>query len=98
MPEAAFSMTLRGTLDGVETLLTVRGMTPAEFKANLEAIKGLLDAVQPQPPRASAPTQGQSEAPIKDWCSTHQVRMKRHENATGVWYSHYIDGAHCKGK
>jgi hypothetical protein len=32
-PEATFSITLRGTLDGVETLLTARGMTAAEFTA-----------------------------------------------------------------
>src|SRR5215831_2516644 len=53
LPEAAFSLTLKGTLDGVETLLIVRGQTPAEFKANLAAVRGLLDAprvasLQPQ--------------------------------------------------
>jgi hypothetical protein len=42
-PEALFSLTLRGTLDGVETLLTVRGMTSEEFKANLQQVRGLLD-------------------------------------------------------
>src|SRR5262245_29515226 len=46
LPEAAFSLTLKGTLDGVETLLTVRGQTPEEFKANLASVRGLLDAPQ----------------------------------------------------
>ena len=35
-PEALFSLTLRGKLDGIETLLTVRGMTAEEFRHNLE--------------------------------------------------------------
>ena len=47
-PEAAFSLTLKGTLDGVEALFTVRGQTATEFKANLAAVRGLLDA--PAPP------------------------------------------------
>jgi len=51
-PEAAFSLTMRGKLDGVEALLTVRGMTAAEFQRNLAAIKGLLD--RPAAPPAQA--------------------------------------------
>ena len=45
LPEAAFSLTLKGTLDGQEALLTARGQTAAEFKANSQAIRGLLDPV-----------------------------------------------------
>lgn len=92
-PEARFSCTLRGTLGGVETLLTVRGMTAAEFKANLEKVRGLLDAPQPVNP-PPPPASGQE----KGWCHTHQVPMQRHENAKGVWYSHFVDGKHCKGR
>ena len=43
-PEALFSLTLRGKLDGQETLLTVRGMTAAEFQANLQAAGGRLSS------------------------------------------------------
>ena len=43
-PEAALSLMLKGTLDGHEALLTVRGQSAAEFQRNLQAIRGLLDA------------------------------------------------------
>jgi hypothetical protein len=91
-PEAAFSITLKGKLNGQEALLTARGQTAAEFKANLGAITGLLDPVQA--PRAMAPTPGQGQ----EWCQQHQVALQRHENAKGVWFSHYVDGKHCKGR
>jgi hypothetical protein len=44
-PEAAFSLCIKGRLDGLDSQLTVRGQTPAEFKANLASIRGLLDGV-----------------------------------------------------
>jgi hypothetical protein len=92
-PEALFSCTLEGAIDGHRTLLTARGMTAAEFKANLQAIRGLLD--QPQP----APTQGQGEAPIKDWCPVHQTRMYLNQKDGRSWYSHRTaEGTFCKGK
>ena len=87
--------TLRGTLGGQEALLTARGQTAAEFRRNIEAIKGLLDAVPATAPKLShdvTTSQGQ------DLCPLHQVPMKRHENAGGVWFSHYVDGTHCKGR
>jgi hypothetical protein len=88
LPEAAFSITLKGKLGGQEALLTARGQTAAEFKRNLEAIKGLLDAVQPQPPRASAPTQGEG------FCALPQVQMRWNEGKEGRkgWYSHKTPG------
>jgi hypothetical protein len=60
-PEAVFSCTLRGKLDGIETLLTVRGMTAAEFQQNLQQVRGLLDA----PALPPALPQG------KAWCAVH---------------------------
>jgi hypothetical protein len=92
-PEATFSLTLKGTLGGIETLLTVRGMSSEAFQRNLASVKGLLD-----PPQAPVQASSKDGAPIKDWCAKHQVRMQRHENAGGVWYSHYADGRHCKGR
>ena len=59
-PEALFSLTVKGKLDGLETLLTVRGQTAEEFTRNLQAIRGILD--QPQPaPQASTSSQGQGQ-------------------------------------
>jgi hypothetical protein len=91
--EAAFSLTLKGHLGGQEALLTARGMTPEAFKANLQAIKGLLDPVQP--PQASGPSQGQ-----EGWCSTHQVPMKLNDKEGRSWWSHYDQAARkwCKGR
>jgi hypothetical protein len=91
-PEAAFSLTLKGTLGGQEALLTARGQTAAEFKANLEAIRGLLDPVQPQPtPPASSPGEG--------WCRAHQEPMKLNEKNGQRWFSHRLpEGGFCKGK
>jgi hypothetical protein len=46
-PEAAFSLTLKGTVDGYDALLTARGMTVAEFQRNLAAVRGVLDPPMP---------------------------------------------------
>jgi|SoiMethySBSTD1v2_1073268.scaffolds.fasta_scaffold2666687_1 hypothetical protein len=89
-PEALFSCTVRGTLDGHETLLTVRGQTPEEFKRNLSEVRGLLD------PPVQAPQVPAVQGP--GWCALHAVQMQQHTNAKGSWFSHYIDGRHCKGK
>jgi hypothetical protein len=90
LPEAAFSLTLKGRLDGQEALLTVRGQSAAEFKANLEGVRGLLDAPA-QPPAAQ--DQG------KGWCAKHQTQMKLNYGQDGrSWYSHKVDGRWCKGK
>jgi hypothetical protein len=91
-PEALFSCTLEGAIDGHRTLLTARGMTAAEFTANLQAIRGLLDA-----PPAAASTE--SAAPIKDWCAVHQTRMYVNQKEGRSWYSHRTpEGTFCKGK
>jgi hypothetical protein len=87
-PEAGLSLTLKGTIGGIEAMMTVRGQSPAEFKANFEAIKGLLD--QPQP--AAGPTQGQ------EWCSIHNVKLHLNHGKDGrTWYSHRHQGGFCKG-
>jgi hypothetical protein len=92
-PEAALSLTLKGTVQGIEALLTIRGQSPAEFQRNLASVKGLLDPVQ-------SPTQGQEGAPIKDWCPVHQTRMKLTTKHGQSWWSHYDEaaGRWCKGR
>src|SRR5215468_10048585 len=79
-PEACFSLTLKGKLGGIEALLTVRGQTAMEFKANLEAIRGMLDA--PQAPAAAhghaqTPQRQREAGPVQEigWCAVHHVEM-----------------------
>ena len=88
-----FSLTLKGTLDGHEALLTARGQTAAEFRRNLQAIRGLLDA--PQVPQAgpTLPNHG-----AEGWCSLHNVGMKENVKDGRRWFSHRHEGQWCKGK
>jgi hypothetical protein len=88
LPEAAFSLTLKGTLDGVEALLTARGQTAQEFTRNLEAIRGLLDA----------PTPAQGQQP-DGWCAVHQTALKLNHGRDGrTWLSHRTAEGWCKGR
>jgi hypothetical protein len=110
LPEAAFSLTLKGTLGGVEALLTARGATADEFKRNLEAITGLLDAPTPAPQAASqgqgslSPQQHNAAAmhkQVTDFCPVHNVAMRWNTGKDGRkgWYSHRTaDGQWCKGR
>ena len=88
------SITLKATLHGREVLVTLRGVDFASVKAQVEEASAWLQAQAPAPPASQGPTPGQGKA----WCPVHGVQMQRHENAKGVWYSHYIDGKHCKGR
>ena len=50
------------------------------------------------PPAPPAPAAPPPASPPEDWCALHQVRMGRHSNANGTWYSHRLsDGTYCKG-
>jgi hypothetical protein len=88
-PEAALSLTLKGTVQGIEALLTIRGQSPEEFKRNLEAVRGLLDAPQPAPQAAS---QGQ------DLCPIHHVPMQTNHKDGRTWKSHKTADGWCKGR
>ena len=96
-PEAVFSLTLKGTIDGHEALLTARGQTAAEFQANLEAIRGLLDApASPQGHRNAGGPQGQAGT---GWCQVHNVQMIENAKNGQRWYSHRLpEGGFCKGR
>ena len=91
LPDAAFSITLKGFVGGQDALLTVRGATAAEFTRNLAAIRGLLDP--PAPPASQATGQGEG------WCAVHSTAMKWNEGRNGKkgWYSHRHEGQWCKG-
>jgi hypothetical protein len=81
-PEAVFSLTIRGKLDGQETLLTVRGQSAAEFKRNLETVRGLLDT--PTAPQPAAPaSQGPGQGPV---CPVHHRPMKASTKRSGHFY------------
>jgi len=90
LPEAPASVNCHLTLAGRQVQLTLRDTDETRLLTRLQAV--LAQYPMPEPP--AGPPQGTG----KDWCAQHQVQMKRHENAKGVWYSHFIDGAHCKGK
>ena len=106
LPEAAFSLTLRGKLDGIETLLTVRGMTSEEFRTNLASVRGLLDAPaspQGQPQGQLSAQQHNAAAmhrPVSGFCQIHNVQMHLNTGKDGrTWYSHRLaEGGFCKGK
>jgi hypothetical protein len=91
LPEAPASVNVRLQIDGRDCQLTLRDTNEARLLQRLQAVLAQYPAPQPTP---QAPPQG----PGQEWCSKHQTAMKRHENAKGVWYSHYVDGAHCIGK
>lgn len=88
LPEAAFSLTLEGHLDGHKCLLTARGQTPEQFRANLTAIRGLLDAPAVQPSPAEAVPQ----------CPQHGA-LKKSTKGKGWYCPHQMDdGRWCKHK
>lgn len=92
--EAAFSLTLRGTLGGHEALLTARGSTYAEFAANVTAVRGLLDPV----PTSTAVSPVIPPPTPEGWCMLHGVQMKRQQNERGSWWSHTDGEGWCRGK
>jgi predicted nucleic acid-binding Zn finger protein len=101
-PEALFSLTLKGHIDGHEALLTARGQTAAEFRANLAAIRGLLDAKPQVPAPQLSPQQFNALAmhrPVAGVCPIHQVPMRENEKNGQRWFSHRLpEGGFCKGR
>ncbi len=107
-PEAMFSLTLKGLIDGQDAQLTVRGQTAEAFLANVTVARGLFDAKpapsqqvstaasqQVSPPPAAAPALDPTSL-----CTRHQVTMEvRHGKDGRTWHSHLLaDGSWCKGK
>jgi hypothetical protein len=96
-PEALFSACLRGTVRGIDTQLTARGMTLEAFQRNFDAVHALFDV--PAPRLAGAPTpqsaaQTPASAPI---CPVHGP-MKESSKAPGTWFcsKKLFDGSYCK--
>jgi hypothetical protein len=101
LPEAAFSLCLKGRLAGQDAQLTIRGATYAEFEANVAAVRGLLDPVASpagSPAGAPAAAQPTSEAEVR-YCPLHGTPLVQQTNERGSWWSHRLpDGGYCKGK
>lgn len=101
-PEAAFSLCLKGRLQGQDAQLTIRAQTAEAFRANVAAVRGLFDAptaplAPPAPPSPAAAAAPEPEAPTM--CPIHGVEMTRQSNERGWWLSHPTDdGGWCKGK
>jgi hypothetical protein len=93
LPEARASCNVRLVVDGREVLWTLRDHDEGRLAARLERL--LAQYPMPQP----TPSQPMVEAPIKDWCGTHKVRMFLNQKDGRTWYSHRTpEGAFCKGK
>jgi SWIM zinc finger len=93
LPEAPASVNCHMTIAGRQVQLTLRDTDEARLLERLAAVLAQYPVPQPAP-QASSQHQGQG----KDWCAKHQTTMQRHENAKGVWFSHFVDGTHCKGR
>ena len=109
LPEAAFSLTLKGTIGGHDALLTIRGATFDAFQANVAAVRGMMDPAPAHAPAALPQTYGARQAekalgPVpaarpEGWCAVHGVQMPKQSNARGSWFSHKTaEGSWCKGK
>ena len=83
-------MNVRLTIAGREVQLTLRGVAEDEVLMRLERVLARYPAATPP-----ARTEGEPETRA---CPIHGTLMQRHENTKGVWYSHYADGKHCKGR
>ena len=94
-PEAAFSLCLKGRLDGQDAQLTIRGATYAEFAANVAAVRGLFDAPAPSQP-ASTPG-SPAAAPAVPTCPDHGP-LTPSTKAAGTYYctKKLADGSYCK--
>ena len=89
LPEAPVSITLKASVYGFETLVTLRGTDFASVQAQVEHAAQWLKA------QAPTPSQGQ-----EGWCRLHSVQMKWNAGKNGGkgWYSHRTDQSWCKGK
>jgi hypothetical protein len=92
LPEAPASANVHVTIAGRDVLVTLRDTDETRLLARLTAV---LERYPLPTPVQSGPHQlGQD----KSFCALHNMPMKEHTNAKGRWFSHYIDGKHCKGR
>jgi hypothetical protein len=91
--EAPVSITLKASVHGFETLVTLRGTDFASVQAQVEQAAQWLKAQAPQPaPQASSPGQD-------GFCQKQQVTMTLNTKNSHSWYSHRLpEGGFCKGR
>jgi hypothetical protein len=93
LPEAPASVNVRVQIGGRECQVTLRGMDELEVLARLERLLARYPV-----PDAPAPAPQAPAVRALGWCAVHHVQMQQHTNAKGSWFSHFIDGRHCKGR
>ena len=93
LPEAPVSLNVRLIISGRDCQLTLRGMDELEVLARLERLLARYPV-----PDAPAPAPQAPAVRALGWCAVHHVQMQQHTNAKGSWFSHFIDGRHCKGR
>jgi hypothetical protein len=92
-PEALFSACLKGTVQGIDTQLTARGMTLAEFQRNFDAVHALFDVPAARPQEGThAPAQAQGTPTCP-----HHGPGKESTKAPGTWYctKRMADQSYC---
>jgi hypothetical protein len=94
LPEAPASCNVYVTISGHKVQVTLRDSDEQRMLARLAVLLEQYPAPQPAP---QASSQGQNEALIKDWCSTHQVRMHQTTKNGQSWWSHKTPEGWCKG-
>jgi hypothetical protein len=90
--EAPVSITLKASLHGFETLVTLRGTDFASVQVQVEHAAQWLKAQVPAPAPLAA-SQGQ-----EGWCSKHGIQMKLTTKEGRSWFSHRVGETWCKGK
>jgi hypothetical protein len=99
LPEAPASVNCHILLEGRQVQVTLRDTDEQRLLERLAAVLRQYPDLPSAHAKKGIKSSGEtSDTGQPDWCQIHACAMKRHENAQGVWFSHYIDGRHCKGR
>lgn len=105
LPEAPASVTVKFSLKGFDTMLTLRDHSGYELLKKLETALDTLEKMGAEPTahRQPATPQDNGQEPDGKICPLHSAKMTRREKQGDVWYSHKAyspDGAEywCRGE
>jgi hypothetical protein len=95
-PEALFSLSLNGPMDGHHAILTVRGQTWEEFSANVARVRGLLDAPAP-PTNGNGHATPTPEPSAPAWVCPYHGKALPSKKVAGQLFcpSKMADGSRC---